>query len=646
MRIPIALAALVLLASVACADQWIDTDIEKLLENAPGLEEYPDASAVFLKIQKLIDVDADGAMSVRRNTLTRILTLMGRERYSDQSFIYNSDIEKVELTKGITIRKTGRIVEVEEDAINDITPAFLEGATMYSNVLQKVISFPVAGRGATMELQLDETQEPAKDGGFSGIEYFAAGDPILEKEVLLSVPSDASVTSEIVPGWVGFQGESRMDENHWVVRDVPAVVLEEHTLSTRELYPRVLYSSYESWAEASAFFAGEFYPHVETDGAVAEHAAGVVDGLESDEDKTRALFLDVAENVRYTPLDLGLGGYEPNDAGSVLTNLYGDTRDMAVLLVSLLRSQGIDARPALVRGYGGAFTESVPTLKQFNKVLVRVPEGDGYRFLDPRLDDVGYGHLHFGVGNTTLVVSEDGTGELFRIARWEPEHNYARKTLSIQLSPDGSAEMRVICQLGGYYDRKARRTLKDVTPSEEEKYFDGSADAVSSGATSLRYSHSDLKNLMEEVGIRQTVEAPDFAVLQGDIMILRIPEFPHAFATTGVYPRLSERELPLDLQSEVYSHFEVKVLLPNGFTVERMPEPLRIETEYADFELECSLGDDGHTLFWLQNITIKKTVVPPEDYEAFKRSYDTLASPKNALILLRRTVHTPTTLPQ
>ncbi len=642
MRILIALAALTLLASVACADQWVDTDIERLMENAPGLEEYPDAGAVFLKIQKLIDVDADGAVDIHRNTLTRILTLMGRERYSDQSFIYNSDIEKLMLVKGITTRKTGRIVEVEEDAVNDITPAFLEGATMYSNVLQKVISFPVVGRGATMELQLREMQIPAKDGEFSGIEYFAASDPILEKEVRLSVPSDVSVTSDIVPGWVGFEGESHMDENHWVVRDVPAVVLEEHTLSTRELYPRLLYSSYDSWAEVAAFFAGEFYTHVETDGVVATHAAGVVDGLESDEDKTRALFLDVAENVRYTPLDLGLGGYEPNDAGSVLTNLYGDTRDMAVLLVSFLRSQGIDARPALVRGYGGAFTESVPTLKQFNKILVRVPEGDGYRFLDPRLDDVGYGHLHFGAGNTALVVSEDGTGELFRIARWEPEHNYAQKTLSIQLSPDGSAEMRVICRLGGYYDRKARRALKDATPSEEEKLFDGSADAVSSGATSVRYSHSDLKNLMEEVGIRQTVAAPDFAVVQGDVMVLRIPEFPHDFAATGIYPRLSERKLPFDLESEIYDHFEVKVLLPKGFTVERMPEPLRIETEYADFELECSLGDDGHTLFWLQQMTIKKTVVPPEDYEAFKKSYDTLASPKNALVLLRRTVHTPT----
>ncbi len=646
MRILIALTALALLASAACADQWVDTDIEKLMENAPGLDEYPDASAVFLKIQKLIDVDADGALDVRRNTLTRILTLMGRERYSNQSFIYNSDIEKLELVKGITVRKTGRIVEVEEDAVNDITPAFLEDATMYSNVLQKVVSFPVVRRGSTMELQLREMQEPAADGGFSGIEYFAAADPIIEKEVRLSVPSGVTVTSEMAPGWVGFEGESAMGENHWIVRNVPAVVLEEHTLSTHELYPRVLYSSYDSWADAAAFFAGEFYPHVETDGAVAEHAAGVVDGLESNEDKTRALFLYVAENVRYTPLALGLGGYEPDDASSVLTNLYGDTRDQAVLLVSLLRSQGIDARPALVRGYGGSFTESVPTLKQFNKVLVRVPEGDGYRFLDPRLDDVAYGHLHFGIGNTTLVVSEDGTGELFRIARWEPEHNYARKTFSVQLSPDGSAEMRVICQLGGFYDRKARRALKDVTPSEEGKYFDSSADAVSSGATSVIYSHSDLKNLMEAVSVRQTVSAPDFAVVQGDIMVLRIPEFPHAFASTGVYPRLSERELPFDLQSEVYSHLEVKVLLPNGFTIERMPEPLLIETEHADFELDCFLGDGDHTLFWLQKITIKKTVISPEDYEAFKKGYDALASPKNSLILIRQIEHTPTMIPR
>ncbi len=639
-RLTIILAALALMTTAACGSQWIDTDVEGLIEDAPGLEEYPDASALFLKIQKLIDISEDGAVSVKRNTLTKVLTLMGREEYSNMSYIYDSDAERISLVKGVTVRSTGRAVEVEEDAVNDVTPAFLEGASIYANVLQKVVSFPVAGRDATMELQLLEERDPTVDGRVSGIEYFAAADPIAHKEVRINAPRDTKLQTELVPGWVGFQGDVRERGDRWEVRDVPGVTLEEHTLAATELYPKLLYSSYESWGDVAAFFAGQFYPHVETTGPVADRAAEVVAGLTDDEDKTRELFLDVATNIRYIPLQLGLGGYEPNDASAVLANLYGDTRDQVVLFVSMLRSQGIDAYPAAVKALRSTLVEGIPTLAQFDKLIVALPTEDGYRFLDPRLDDAAYKFMLYGRGNMAFVVLDDGTGELVRIPDFEPDDNLAREYLSIQLNDDGSAQVRVTCQLHGYYDREARRALKDATPSEEEKYFEQTAGVLSQGAESVDYSHSALTNLMEEVSIRQTVIAPDFAVVQGDMMILRVPEYPYAFATTAVYPSLRERNLPFDTQCATKIEFEAKILVPGTLQIERLPEPISIEGEYADFEISCIWDESLHAIYWRRTIVIKEMVVPVEAYDEFKRAYDTISSPKNSLILLKEVVYT------
>ena len=301
-RLTFILAALVLIATTAWGDQWVDTNVEKLIEGAPGREEHPDASAVFLKVQKLIEIGEDGSYEARWNKLTKILTLMGREEYSNDSYIYNSDSERIELVKGVTVRSTGRTVEVDEDAVNDVTPAFLEGASIYANVLQKVISFPVAGRDATMELQLLEQRDPTPDGQVTGIEYLASADPIVQKEIRIDVPSGMELQTELVPGWVGFQGDIRERTNRWEVRDVPGVTLEEHTLTLAELYPKLIYSSYESWGDVAEFFAGQFYPHVETTGPVADHAAEVVAGLSDDEDKTRELFL-IMELVNGQRLD-------------------------------------------------------------------------------------------------------------------------------------------------------------------------------------------------------------------------------------------------------------------------------------------------------------------------------------------------------
>ncbi len=644
-RSAFALIALALVATVVCADQWRDIDVEKLIESAPDKEDYPDAAAVFLTIQEVAEVADDGSIVTTRNCLTKILTLRGRELYSNHTAYYNADLEELTLVKGVTVRKSGRVVEVEEDGINDITPAFLDGATIYANVLQKVISFPVAGPGSTMELQLREERTPATDGSFSGIEYMGGEDPILEAEFTLRYPKDWNE-----PKSVGLRGAldpleirktARRGEVTYRVENAPALVVEEHMPPSAELLPRIMYSSYANWDQPAAFFASEFFPHVATEGDLAARAHELTTGLTSDEERIQAIFLDVATNVRNVYLNLGLGGYEPNDASVVLSNKYADTRDKAVLLVSMLRASGFYAYPAAVRGQRGTFVESVPTLRQFDRLLVAVPEADGYRFLDPFLDDVSYGFLRWGRGNTALVIKDDGTGELVAIPPFDPEENVARKVLSIVLRDDGSAKIRVICDLKGYFDRKARRGLKDATPSEEQKAFDAAANVASTGATDVEHLHSDLKDLTEPVSIRQTIRAPDFAVSQGDMMIVRAPSFPFGFATTGVYPTLAERKYPFDFPCEFTSTFEIKLMLPDGYDIVRIPEDFSIESEIGDLRLSCRWFPLKRALLWKQEIVLKEKTIPVERYDEFKDAYDALGSPKNGLVLLKKSDTSP-----
>lgn len=639
-RCVFALIALALAATLAFADQWVDVDVETLTEGAPSAEDYPDDDALYVKVQESVDVAEDGSTVTLRNKLIRILTLRGRENYSNQSHFYNTDLETLTLTRGVTITKMGRTVEVEEDGVNDITPSFLEGATIYANVLQKVISFPVAGPGSTTELQLREERAPADDGSYSGIEYLGADDPLLDGELTLRYP-----TGGPAPTHASFQDllervtveTSEGDgEISWKVKDVPSIVEEEQRPSWSELQPRVVYSSYETWDEASAFFAGEFFPHVQTDGDVAAKAAELTADATTDAQKIGRIYTDVATNVRNVFLNLGLGGYEPNDASAVLSNKYGDYRDKAVLLVSMLRAVGIEAYPAAVKRVRGAFVGSVPTLKQFDRLMVAVPQEGGYEFLDPFLDDAHYGYVRWGRGNPALVVKDDGSGELVPVPPFEPEENAATKSMSIFLEENGSASVRAVCHLFGYFDRKSRMTLKDATPSERDKVFDQAANAVSTGATSTDYFVPDLANLLAQAQFTQSIDAPDFAVRQGDMMVVRIPSYPHDFANLGVYPSLAERTYPFELPCEAKSQIDVKVVLPEGYQVAYWPESTTVESDIMDVEFMCDWYEGRQSILWRMNVTFKEKRIPVERYAEFKASFDTISSPKNWLILLRK----------
>lgn len=639
-RATFALIGLALVATVACADQWVDTDIEALIENAPTDEDYPDDDALFLKIQESVDVAEDGATVTLRNKLIKILTLRGRENYSNQSHYYNSDLETLTVTRGATTTKMGRMVEVEEDGVNDITPAFLEGATIYANVLQKVISFPVAGPGSTTELQLRQERIAEKDGSFSGIEYLGADDPVLDAEFTLRYPAGwdapSHASSPGLLGEVAVETERHDGAIAWRVKDVPAVVEEDQRPPWAEIQPRVVYSSYETWDEASAFFAGEFFPHVQTDGEIAARVADLTADLTTDAERVWVIFTDVATNVRNVFLSLGLGGYEPNDANTVLSNKYGDYRDKAVLLVSMLRATGIEAYPAAVKQVRGGFVESVPTLKQFDRLFVAVPDEDGYRFLDPFLDDARYGFVRWGRGNPALVIRDDGSGELVPIPRFEPDENVSKRSLGIFLEEDGSALVRAVCHLFGYFDRKSRMALKDATPSERDKLFDQAANAVSTGATSQDYRVPDLTNLLAPAQFTQTISAPDFAVCQGDMMIVRIPSFPHDFANLGVYPSLAERTYPFDFPVEARSEIDVKVVLPRGYEVAYWPEGVTVENDLMDVKFLCDWYEGKQSVLWRLYVTLKEKRIPVDRYAEFKEIFDTIASPRNSLILLKK----------
>jgi len=365
--------------------------------------------------------------------------------------------------------------------------------------------------------------------------------------------------------------------------------------------------------------------------------ANLTQGLSSSEDRVRALFLDVAAGVRNVHIPLGLGGYAPSNAEQVLENKYADTRDKSILLISMLRAAGEDAFPALVAGGPDTrFTESVPTLKQFTRILVALLDGDSYRFLDPFLDDVSYGFVRWGRGNTALVVMDDGSGELVQIPGFRASENRAGKSMVMTIDSDGSAEVQASCELTGYFDRKTRLDLKDATPSEAQKLFDTAATVVSAGATSAGYSHSDLTDLTEPVDILQNIRAEELAVPQGDMMIVRLPPFPHSFASTGLYPSLAERRYAFEFPCEFQSDIEVNLSLPDGYEVAWIPEDLMLITPVAVFRLTCESHEDEHTVVWKRSVAVNERSITVDDYSKFKESYDTLISPKNRLILLKK----------
>ena len=72
---------------------------------------------------------------------------------------------------------------------------------------------------------------------------------------------------------------------------------------------------------------------------VAELTAGASTSLE----KMNALATFMQKEIRYVAIQLGIGGWQPHRASEVFQHRYGDSKDKATLLSTLLQQVGIES---------------------------------------------------------------------------------------------------------------------------------------------------------------------------------------------------------------------------------------------------------------------------------------------------------------
>jgi hypothetical protein len=131
-------------------------------------------------------------------------------------------------------------------------------------------------------------------------------------------------------------------------------------------------------------------------------------------DRLVAALRFVQHEVRYLGVEIGVGSHAPSAPDLVLQRRFGDCKDKTLLLVTLLRALGIEARPALVnsnlrRGIG----EQHPSPGAFNHVLVRASIDGRHYWLDPtRVPQSGTAETIFQPDYELALVVDAATSEL------------------------------------------------------------------------------------------------------------------------------------------------------------------------------------------------------------------------------------------
>lgn len=173
------------------------------------------------------------------------------------------------------------------------------------------------------------------------------------------------------------------------VHAVPAYVDEGDYPRWYRRYPHVQAATKRNWADVVAW-ALPLYPEVQALSPDLEAQIARWRKLGNDEERLTAALRAVQEQVRYFGVEMGENTHRPTLPSETWTRRYGDCKDKAYLLSTVLARMGIRAEPALVSmERGQAVAQFLPAASVFDHVIVRVRLGGTTVWVDPTLTSEG-----------------------------------------------------------------------------------------------------------------------------------------------------------------------------------------------------------------------------------------------------------------
>jgi tetratricopeptide (TPR) repeat protein/transglutaminase-like putative cysteine protease len=559
----------------------------------------------------------NGLSSQFRQVVFQPLTEPAAAAGRQYAFGYESDRQVVQLRGARVFRSDGKVdeaVEYGEGSADD------PSISMYTSARTFYVQFPRLEPGDVVELKyrVDDVTPRNEFGNYFGeIVALQGGEPVQNAEYVLITPKARTFYfDQNVPG---LKQTDAISGNQRVYRfsanNIPALSPEPAMPPWPEVLGSVHVSTYKSWDDLGRWYWGLIKDQFDLDEETRKLAKKITDGKTTELDKVKAVYKWVIENTRYVALEFGIYGYKPRRCVQTVARGWGDCKDKATVIATLLKELGIKSTIVVTRTrMRGDFRSKIASFAPFDHAIAYVPSLNLY--LDGTAEHTGIYELpKMDIGAVVLHVNE-GKSQLTRIPEADPEKNFVRRELFVDLDAKGAAKLDIDYATGGYNAASWRDAYGAEATRRERMTRDLGGDfpgiAINDGPQGL--VTSDLSNNEEPVKIKVRAVAPGFARNEGDTLSMPVTS---GFRLTPNYASLSQRRLPVELIAFTTLDDTYRVKLPPGAKLVSAPEDRSGSSAFGTYSVKVE-QQKGEVVV-RSKLQVKVSRVEPADYAAWKK---------------------------
>ncbi len=579
-------------------------------------------------------VNTDLTYRIRERRRIKILN-KGGHRFSEVIVFYNTLSETLKIEEAKTIRPTGEVVALDPEAIRDVKSTT---SLFYTESRYKRFSMPSVEDGCILDYTFVKTGRnlhlSREFWKTFPVEMDVPQDFV---RVRLSVPLTKRVTTKLVPADPAFEVDVAETEEKYsrrlefTMRRIPPLTPEPHAPSEAALGTRLIFTSIPSWETVWDWYRRLVDNARQPDEAITQTVADVIDGCGTELEKARAIYDYVASKIRYVGLELGPHGYQPHSAASISENRYGDCKDKATLLLTMLDVAGIEGSIVLVPTDEMAPVETtMPTLDQFNHAIATVTI-DGTRYwLDSTGGETAFGDIPVtDQGRTVFVMGKDA-GEFMQIPVQPADENCLGNTGTGAIGRDGTLRVEERIEYTGAFATTFRRQYRYSDAAAQQRSLEEALNNFSAGATLEAYSIAGLDELADAVVYTRTYTAPGYAAIADDLMVLSAPLQQVGLLNLSAMPA---RQQPLRLGQTMRREGTITLAVPTGYQVRNLPEPLELNSDVGTYAESYSVNSEG-AIVCRNRFELRTPEIGPEQFPAFRALIRQVARGQRRIIVL------------
>jgi hypothetical protein len=631
------------------APQWMHA-----LVNAP-LPAYDEkTSAVLLYSERDVSVISADKIHTRVREAYKILRPEGRNR-GTVSIHFNPQ-RKIKSLQAWCIPAQGKDYEVKEkDAIEVASDT--EGGELISDTRYKVLHVPASEPGNIVGYEYEVEQQPIflqDTWDFQGV------DPVHESRYSLLLPTGWEFKSswinheEIKPTTPG--GNSWQ----WTVSDVKGIRSEPRMPPRAGVEGQMILSFYSAdapaynsnadWNAMGKWYANLVGKRVDASPEIKQEVATLTGSKSTVLQKMQAIGAFVQRDIRYVGIELGIGGVQPHPAPEVFSHRYGDCKDKATLVRSMLREIGVDSYHVVINDRRGTVTRDMPAHNGFNHVITAIKLPDGLDdpslvatvhhpklgkllFFDPTNDLIPFGQLPgYEQASYALLVAPDG-GELIQMPQEPTSMNSIRRTGKLTLDPAGALKGDVEETRLGHRASQERNRLRNVTKDTDR--VKPIEEILAGSLSTFHITHATLINFQQTdqpFGYKYSFASENYAKSAGDLLLVR----PRVIGIKGegFLETKEPRRFAIELDEPTRDTDAFEITIPAGYVVDDLPPPVDADFGFASYHAKTVVN--GNVVGYTRTFEVKELSVPVDKADELKKFYRIIAGDERNTVVLKR----------